>query len=62
MSKRTYAPLSVSLLKNETMDVFLVEPLASGFSEEVVCSASVAFRHCDLLVNEENAIFCFIIL
>lgn len=45
------------------MDIFLVEPLASRFSKEVVCSAEVAFRHFDLLVNEENeAIFCFIIL
>lgn len=62
MSEKTYAPLSVSLLKHENMDIFLVEPLASRFSKKVVCSAEVAFRHFDLLVNEENeAIFCFII-
>ena len=39
MSEKTYALLSVSSLKNENIDVFLVEPLASRFSVELVCSA-----------------------
>lgn len=39
MSEKTYAPLSVSLSKNENIDMFLVEPLASGLSKEAVCLA-----------------------
>lgn len=58
MLEKTYAPLSVSLLKIK-IERFLVALLASGFSKEVIYPAQVSFRHLYLLLNEKNAIFLF---